>query len=185
MPRAAKKTERPNGTERGLAKTEAQWDIWFQHFIEKGGNLSRACELGSISRDAVYFRREHDPIFEARFQAAKQKGVEVMEDAATKRAVEGVERGVYFQGIRIDQTTEYSDALIQFLLKANKPEKYKDRSAVETTDRTPRPFLGHDLSRLSKERLAQLRDILAEAKPQDEPDLSAAQGTLKLIKAPK
>ena len=186
MPRSnGKKTDAPNKQPRA-AKPELQWDMWLQHYVEAGGNVTRACEKGRISRDAVYDRLGRDPEFKARFEEAKQHGVDRMEDAAVQRAVEGMRKPVFYMGEECGTIQEYSDGLLQFMLKANRPDKYKDRSSVETEDKTPAlKFGGHDLSRLSKDKLLILRALLAEAKIEQGPDLAANPGTPILQKAKK
>lgn len=134
MPRKSGHDRVTTGTPTGVNKTVENWELFFYLLLKYAGNVTRACELSKISREAVYARRNANPEFEARFQEVKAQAIEVMEDEATRRAFEGVEEGIYFQGSKIDLKTVYSDGLIQFLLRANKPEKYKDRLSTENTN---------------------------------------------------
>jgi hypothetical protein len=50
-----------------------------------------------------------------------------MEDEAVRRAVEGVDRPIYYRGAVCGYVTEYSDDLLIRMLKARRKDKYSDR----------------------------------------------------------
>lgn len=54
-----------------------------------------------------------------------------LEDEAHRRAFEGVDKPVFYQGDECGTIREYSDTLAIFLLKAHNPEKYRENSKVE------------------------------------------------------
>lgn len=54
-----------------------------------------------------------------------------MEDEAFRRAVNGTEKPVYQGKELVGHVREYSDTLMIFMLKARRPEKFKDRVASE------------------------------------------------------
>ena len=56
-----------------------------------------------------------------------------MEREAYRRAVKGVEKPVYRGGQLVGTIREYSDSLLMFLLRARRPELYRDHSRVERT----------------------------------------------------
>ena len=78
-------------------------------------------EVVGIARSAYYDWIAADESFAAEVAAAKEAGTEFLEDVARKRAVES------------------SDTLLIFLLKARKPEMYRDTQRLEHTgiDGTP------------------------------------------------
>lgn len=94
-------------------------------------NISHACRTVGVSAAAVNYRRKNDPAFKAAFEMAQDMAFQRMEDEAYRRAVFGVEKVKYHQGIPIGVEREYSDTLMQMLLKAGDPDKYKDRQKVE------------------------------------------------------
>ena len=49
-----------------------------------------------------------------------------MELEARRRAVKGTDKPVFQRGEQVGTIREYSDTLLMFLLKANKPEKFRD-----------------------------------------------------------
>jgi hypothetical protein len=140
MPRAHGKPDKPTGNPVGVALGEKFWDDFLEALVKFSGNVSRTCEVMKVKRAVLYSKREHNPEFEARFLVAKERGLDTMEDEATRRAVDGVEKGIYYQGARVDTETVYSDTLIQFLLKGGRPEKFKDRSVVEHEGLVTRPL---------------------------------------------
>lgn len=143
MPRkSGKLPDKPVGTrkEKGLPPmiTEDEWETFFHEVSKAAANVTRACEICRISRVTVWNREKVDPVFATRLAEAKKLGIEVLEEEAHRRAFEGVPKKVgWFQGVATEVEQNYSDALIQFLLKANKPEKFVERSVVTTNDGGP------------------------------------------------
>lgn len=72
-----------------------------------------------------------------------------LEQEAIRRAVDGTNKPVFFQGEIVGFEKEYSDTLLVLLLKAHKPDKYRERSDVRI-----------NLAQLSDEELR----LLAEGK---------------------
>lgn len=113
--------------------TDAQSTHLKSKFLErfrKEGNISHAAK-GVCRREIVYQWKKDDPEFAAAYAEAEIEATEVLEKEATRRAVKGVKKtkGVYYEGRQIatEVTTEYSDTLLIFLLKARAPEKYRER----------------------------------------------------------
>lgn len=104
------------------------------------GNITLACEAAGIERKTYYRWTEHDEAFTAAAHVAREAAADLLEEAARKRAVEGVtkETGVYHNGRLIATEVEirYSDTLLIFLLKGIRPEKYRERLDVTRSDST-------------------------------------------------
>jgi len=100
------------------------------------GNILLAAQAARVARNTVYYWQEHDERFVMAVHLAEAEAVERLEEEARRRAVDGVkrEKGVYWQGslVGTEVITEYSDSLLTLLLRARKPERYKERIAVET-----------------------------------------------------
>ena len=75
--------------------------------------------------------RRLDPDFSAQWDEALDTSMDILEDAAHERAVDGVEEDVYHKGIVVGQKLRYSDGLLTTLLKANNPDKYRDNSKLD------------------------------------------------------
>jgi hypothetical protein len=58
---------------------------------------------------------------------ALELGTDALEDEAVRRAYHGNDRPVTFQGKVTDTFKEYSDNLLMFMLKARRPDKFKER----------------------------------------------------------
>lgn len=119
----------------GVAKSEEQWaeciDRFFLH-LSITARVNKSCELAGISYSEVYRRRQVDPEFQKRFEDAYEQGVQRLEDEAVRRAFEGVEEPVFYKGEMVANITKFSDTLLMFLLKGNRPDKFKER--VENTN---------------------------------------------------
>ena len=96
-------------------------------------NITRACTLAMISPGQVRSWRRQDPAFDAAVAEALDDGVDAVEAEVHRRAFEGYEKPIIFQGQITDTYKEYSDGLAQFLLKAHRPDKYRERSEVQST----------------------------------------------------
>lgn len=120
--------------------------------------VSEACRVVGISRTVVYQERQRDEVFAVQWADVEEKTTEAMEREAYRRGVEGVEKPVYQGGKLVGRVNEYSDTLLIFMLKARRPDKYRENVKVEhggtVTHRVP-----VDLKKLSDEQIAQLEAI--------------------------
>ena len=96
----------------------------FLRVLGETASVSTACDRTGLRRSTVYQLRNADPAFAERWAAAIDLGVEQLEDSAMKRAIVGVERPVWRGGEQVGTVTHYDNRLLQFLLKAHRPEVY-------------------------------------------------------------
>lgn len=96
-------------------------------------NITRACRI--ISREPGYIRdwRKRDPAFDKAVTEALDDGIDSLEAEVHRRAFEGIDKPIVYQGQVTDTYKDFSDNLAQFLLKAHRPEKYRERSEVQST----------------------------------------------------
>jgi hypothetical protein len=92
------------------------------------GNVSKAAVEAGLCRTALYDYRAKHPAFDAAWKRAEELGARALEDEAKRRAFEGCDRPVYYQGVQCGAVREYSDTLLIVLLKAHFPDKYAERS---------------------------------------------------------
>jgi hypothetical protein len=97
------------------------------------GNVTAAAKAAKLARTALYEWRAADKRFASAWDAAQELGTDALEDEATRRAAGGTLRGIYHLGKRVGTVREFSDTLLIFLLKARKPDRFKDRSSTELT----------------------------------------------------
>lgn len=103
--------------------------------------FAAACRKARISRFTFYDWRRSDPGFNARILAAREEGLDALEDALTTR------------GMKNDTTAAI------FMLKSLRRETYGERLAVNHGG-TVHHRHTHDLSRLSDDELAGLELII-------------------------
>jgi hypothetical protein len=114
-------------TERTAKKRAA----FLSSLIETGGNVSRACEFAGIARQRVYEWRGDDIEFARAWDEAVEAGTDELEEEARRRAFNGVDEPVFYQGEECGTIRKYSDTLLIFLLKGRKPDKYRDRVTID------------------------------------------------------
>lgn len=68
-------------------------------------------------------------------------GSDALEDEAIRRASQGTLKPVFYQGVQCGEVREYSDTLMMFMLKARRPERFKERSATELTGKDGAPIV--------------------------------------------
>jgi hypothetical protein len=102
------------------------------------GIVSAAVEMAGTSRTRVYELRKRDPAFAAGWEEAEERAADALEAEAWRRAVVGVQEPLVSGGkvVRDDDgqpiaIRRYSDALMIALLKARRPDRFKDRAVVE------------------------------------------------------
>ena len=113
-------------------------ESFLQEVTANAGNITAACRKvtktdfqAKTLRAHVYLLEKEDEEFATAFREAQRMGVDVLEDEARRRAFEGVEEVVYYQGLAVDVAKKYSNSLLVFLLKGAKPKKYRENSSVD------------------------------------------------------
>lgn len=122
-------------TKRTTKKERESIQEKFLSALAQGFSVTNACEAAGIGRTAVYDWRNTDDAFKALWDDAIEQGSDVLEDAARRRALEGITRNkpIFHNGVQVgtEVITEYSDTLMIFLLKARRPTKYRDNVKAE------------------------------------------------------
>lgn len=103
----------------------------FLNALAESASVVKACEIAKIGRRTVYEWREKDKDFAAAWERALDIGTDALEDEATRRAFEGWDEPVHYQGVATSSIRKYSDTLLIFMLKARRPERFKERQAHE------------------------------------------------------
>jgi len=109
-------------------------DELIEQFLDKlknYPNITQACRETGLLRSTIYERMKARPDFAARVEEAKKMGWGILEEEALRRAVDGVDKGVYHDGEKVATERIYSDGLLSKLLIAHCPEKYKERTETE------------------------------------------------------
>jgi hypothetical protein len=106
------------------------------------GIVRHAADAVGVNRGTVRDWRMADPEFEAAYQAALEDAADRLEAEAFRRAHDGVKKYVVSHGklVMVDGADGekiplveqvYSDVLMQTLLRAHRPERFRERSDVK------------------------------------------------------
>ena len=109
----------------------------FLDALAESGNVSASAQLTGLSRRSLYDWRDAAPDFRREWDHALQIGLDGLQDEAVRRAREGVDVGVYQQGLRIGTARKYSDLLLMFLLNNHLPRDQDRAEASEITEIAP------------------------------------------------
>lgn len=115
-----KKAKAPAKPRRGTVATAPVWMPKFLAALAESCNVTYSATVAGTTRKTAYAYRGSDPEFAAAWEDAEAQGVEALEMAARRRAM------------------DTSDTLAIFLLKAHRPEKYRER--VEHTGKDGGPL---------------------------------------------
>jgi hypothetical protein len=63
-----------------------------------------------------------------------------MEEEARRRAIDGVNKAVYHKGKIVGYEKVYSDNLLMFMLKARRPDRFRDNSSIEYSGKGGAPL---------------------------------------------
>jgi hypothetical protein len=111
-------------------KKERKVPMFLKELRVNGGFVGKACEAVAISRKSVYAWRETDLEFAAEWDRAVELATEDLEKEARRRAYDGVQEPVFYQGEICGHVQKFSDTLLMFTIKARKPE-YRDKIQID------------------------------------------------------
>lgn len=103
---------------------------WKEKFLEtlaQTGNVSKSAKKVGITRRRAYQVRHEDTEFSTLWDEAIEIAADALEEEARRRAVTGVLDPVFYKGDKVGAIRKYSDVLLIVLLKATRPEKYRER----------------------------------------------------------
>ncbi len=112
-------------------KRTPQKDGKFFAALAKGIPVSTAAQSVGYGRTMVYEHREKDELFCERWDDAIAIAIERLEAEADRRAVEGIEDPVFYQGEQCGTVRKFSDTLLMFRLKALAPDRYRERAQID------------------------------------------------------
>jgi hypothetical protein len=107
----------PKKKGRGRKPVDTSWHPRFLEFLASTCNVTLACRAAGVDRTVAYDHKREMPDFAAAWEDAKEAAIEILEGEAWQRA------------------RKQSDTLMIFLLKAHKPEKYRERTEMDITSK--------------------------------------------------
>lgn len=127
MPEAAGNQDHPDVTEEERAA--------FLEYVEKHPSSSIREAAEHVGRRRWEFRALlGEEEFEAAYLEARGRDPEAIRAEIRRRAIDGVEEPVYYQGDVVGQVTRYSDSLLAKLAEAHLPEFQKNTLPDPGTD---------------------------------------------------
>lgn len=96
----------------------------------------KSAKAAGVSYTGLLAKRRHDPALQEGMDEAMQAYRESLESEAHRRAVDGVEKPVFYKGSRCDDgdVKEYSDRLLELMLKRHIPE-FREKLQVDANVR--------------------------------------------------
>ena len=108
--------------------------------FEACSSITEAARWAKIHRSNHYQWIDGDEDYRKAFAIAEPRAARTLEDEAVRRARSGVRKVVRYKGKIVGYETEYSDTLMNTLLKANAPEKFRDRFSGEISGPGGKPL---------------------------------------------
>lgn len=109
-----------------------EWSPLFLRRLAACGNVSKAANEAKITRNTAYRHRKSNSRFKQSWDNALEQAADIMEAEAWRRAVKGVKEPVgWYKGKPGGAVRHYSDTLLIFLLKAHRPERFRENVNVQ------------------------------------------------------
>lgn len=155
------KVDAPTHAEGGF-----DWAPAFLAALRMTGNITASAHAAQISRCLVYKRRDSDRAFRDEMADALDEATDTLEAEARRRALEGCARKQFMRNGEpiIDPETgdqyverEYSDTLLLALLRAHRPQRFRENRSVELSGPNGGPI---DVSQMTpEERKARIDEL--------------------------
>lgn len=91
------------------------------------GQIASAAKAAKVNRITHYEWLAGNPTYRGAFEAAREDVADKLEREAFRRAHNGVDEPVFYEGEAVGKIRKYSDVLLIFLLKGLRPEKFRER----------------------------------------------------------
>lgn len=102
---------------------DTRWET-FLSALSTSANVTLSAAQAGVSRAVAYKRRSKDPEFAKLWDEAVEEALDLLEAEVQRRAFQGVDEPVYYQGEVKGHVKKYSDTLAMFLLRAYRPQKF-------------------------------------------------------------
>lgn len=123
-----------------MAGKEYDWKKIFLEHLRESPIIAHAAKAAGISRVNAWRNKRADPEFSEAWDDAIEEGIDKAEAEAYRRAVQGYEQDVWYQGVKVGEQRMYSDQLLALILKGNRKRVYSDRTEHTGADGAPLEF---------------------------------------------
>ena len=126
---------------RAMERRGKDWKAMFLRTLAATGNITGSARAAGVDRETAYEHKRNDEAFAAAWVSALESCIDDLEESGIHRAKDGMERMRFGKnGAHIDPRTgkpyvefEYSDTLWLAIMKAHRPQLYRERLEVENT----------------------------------------------------
>lgn len=116
--------------------TKKRREVFLKVLARRGVVIEAARAAGYPDSNTLYVARKSDEDFAEAWDNALLASADILEEAAWTRAVDGVNKPVFFKGEVVGHETQYSDALLGQMLAARKKEYRKTANTSVDVDLT-------------------------------------------------
>ena len=117
------------------------WAYTYLALLEETGLERTSARAAGTTMRTVKALMDADAEFKYAVEDALERSADTLEAEARRRAVEGVTKGVYYKGDRVDEEVVYSDTLLVTLLKAKRSSQFGDRTQLVGPNNGPLQIL--------------------------------------------
>lgn len=103
----------------------------FLRFLEDTASITKAAAFAGVDRRTVYTLKDQNKEFAAHLKDSLDVGLDKLEDEARRRAYDGIDEPVFYKGKQVSTIKRYDSILLMFLLKAHRPEKYRESHEIK------------------------------------------------------
>lgn len=151
-----------------VKKKRRDWKTLFLDSLSSSPNVAAAAKAARVNRPYVYEVRGDDKEFAAAWDNAINVSLDSAEGEMYRRAVQGFDKPVFYQGTECGLVREHSDSLLMFLLKAHRPEKYRETIQQQLTGKDGGPIEIADIEAIRAKRWKDVAPALAALEKKDE-----------------
>lgn len=154
----------------------AVWKKPFLEVLRRTANVTLAARQIGISKVTAYNARHKSEKFAAEWDEAIDQAVDLLEAEARRRALSGVEEPIFHNGQQVGAKRRFSDTLMIFLLKAHRPQVYRENVRVEHAGSVASRSLQSQVAELTPAGRRLLNEFLTELGPEAELGVSEEGG---------
>ncbi len=103
----------------------------FLETLRRTGNVSSSARAAGVPVVSAYAKRGREKAFRLEWQTALDEALDDLEEEVRRRALEGIEKPVYYAGKKCGSITSFNDNLAMFLLKAKRPGVFSENPQGE------------------------------------------------------
>lgn len=128
-PRCRHHTDQPDDPAEAANWTPERWGRFLDAYRQTG-IVTSAAQTAGMSTSAVYDWVVGHPAAREQMAQAREEAYDTLERVALQRATVGNREPVYYQGEVVGHVNKPSDTLLIFLLKAARPERFRENRRV-------------------------------------------------------